>query len=60
MVVSSKVNPGLTKLHTVIGGGHKNLNNFESYHLMLDDILNSIPKNIDLSSTSIKVNHSAK
>lgn len=56
----SKVNPGLTKLHTVIGGGHKNLNNFESYHLMLDDILNSIPKNIDLSSTSIKVNHSAK
>lgn len=56
----SKVNPALTKLHTVIGGGHKNLNNYESYHLMLDDILNSAPKSIDLTSTSIKVNHSAK
>lgn len=56
----SKVYPALTKLHTVIGGGHKNLNNYESYHLMLDDILNSAPKSIDLTSTSIKVNHSAK
>ncbi|MCB0446935.1 MAG: alpha/beta fold hydrolase, partial [Gelidibacter sp.] len=27
----SQVNPKLTKLHTVIGGGHKDLNNFESY-----------------------------
>mgnify|MGYP003673236429 FL=1 len=36
----SQVSPKLTKLHTVIGGGHKNLNNFESYHTMLDDILN--------------------
>lgn len=56
----SKVNPALTKLHTVIGGGHKNLNNYKSNHLMLDDILNSAPKSIDLTSTSIKVNHSAK
>ena len=56
----SKINPNLTKLHTVIGGGHKNLNNFESYHKMLDDILNSEPKSIDLSTTSINVIHTSK
>ena len=56
----SQVNAKLTKLHTVIGGGHKNLNNFESYHKMLDDILNSEPKEIDLETTSINVIHSAK
>ena len=56
----SQVNAKLTKLYTVIGGGHKNLNNFESYHKMLDDILNSEPKTIDLETTSINVIHSAK
>jgi pimeloyl-ACP methyl ester carboxylesterase len=56
----SKVNPKLTKLHTVIGGGHKNLNNFESYHSMLDDILNKTPKTIDLQTTTINVIHSSK
>jgi len=56
----SKINPKLTKLYTVIGGGHKNLNNFESYHQMLDDILNSKPKDIDLKTTSIHVIHSPK
>lgn len=56
----SKVNPKLTKLHTVIGGGHKDLNNFESYHSMLDDIINSSPKTIDLKTTSINVIHSSK
>ena len=56
----SQINPKLTKLHTVIGGGHKNLNNFESYHGMLDDILNLKPKPIDLKTTSIHVIHSSK
>ncbi len=56
----SKVNPKLTKLHAVIGGGHKNLNNFESYHQMLEDILTTEPKTIDLSTTSINVIHSSK
>jgi pimeloyl-ACP methyl ester carboxylesterase len=56
----SQMNPQLTKLHTVIQGGHKNLNNFESYHSMLDDILNSEPKTIDLETTSIHVIHSSK
>ena len=56
----SKIKPKLTKLHTVIGGGHKNLNNFESYHEMIHDILNSKTKRIDLSTTSINVIHSSK
>tara|TARA_R110002049_G_scaffold99113_4_gene241666 strand:+ start:461 stop:1339 length:879 start_codon:yes stop_codon:yes gene_type:complete len=56
----SKVSPKLTKLHSVIGGGHKNLNNFESYHKMIHEILNSKPQDIDLSTTSIHVKHSSK
>jgi len=56
----SKVNPKLTKLHSVIGGGHKNLNNFESYHKMIHEILNNKPQSIDLSTTSIHVKHSSK
>lgn len=56
----SQVNPKLTKLHTIIGGGHKNLNNFESYNSMLDDIINKEPKHIDLKTTSINVIHSSK
>ncbi|GAA4269379.1 alpha/beta hydrolase [Hyunsoonleella aestuarii] len=56
----SKVNPKRTKLHTVIGGGHKNLNNFESYHEMIHDILNLNPEPIDLTTTSIHVKHSSK
>lgn len=56
----SKVNPKRTKLHAVIGGGHKNLNNFESYHKMIHEILNTKPQDIDLSTTSIHVKHSSK
>lgn len=56
----AKIKPKLTKLHTVIGGGHKNLNNFESYHKMIRDILNTTPQDIDLSTTSIHVKHSSK
>ena len=56
----SQINPKLTRLHTVIGGGHKNLNNYEAYHKMLGEIVNSQPKTIDLSTTSINVIHSTK
>lgn len=56
----SKVKPKLTKLYTVIGGGHKNLNNFESYHKMLTEILHSTPKDVDLEGTSFKVIHNTK
>ena len=56
----SQVNPKLTRLYTIIGGGHKNLNNYESYHRILGEIVNSKPKEIDLSTTSIHVVHSSK
>lgn len=56
----SKIKPKLTRLYPVIGGGHKNLNNFESYHKMLGEIINFEDREIDLETTSIGVVHSAK
>ena len=54
----SQIKPKITRLYTVIGGGHKNLNNFESYHKMLGEIINSVPKEVNLEGSSINVNHS--
>jgi pimeloyl-ACP methyl ester carboxylesterase len=48
----SKIKPGLTTLHTVIGGGHKNLNNFEAYHQMLSQIVNSKSAAVNLEGSS--------
>ena len=56
----SKIKPQLTTLYTVIGGGHKNLNTFESYHKMLNEIIVSRPLKVNLEGTSIDVQHSAK
>lgn len=56
----SQIKPKITRLYTVIGGGHKNLNNFESYHKMLGEIINSVPKTINLENSSINVNHSSR
>ena len=56
----SKINPSRTRLWPVIDGGHKNLNNFESYHDMLKQIINFEDEKIDLSTTSFRVKHSAK
>jgi len=56
----SKINPKRTRLYTVIDGGHKNLNNFESYHKMLDEILNSTPVEQNLENSSFKVIHNTK
>ncbi len=56
----SKIKPEITKLHTVIGGGHKNLNNFKSYHEMLEGILNSAPSKVTIEGSSYKVKHSYK
>ncbi|WP_313819520.1 alpha/beta fold hydrolase [uncultured Allomuricauda sp.] len=56
----SKIKPELTKLYTVIGGGHKDLNNFESYHKMLSEIIHSRPKKFDLDGSSINVIHTSK
>jgi len=48
----SKIKPKLTRLYTVIGGGHKDLTNFESYHRMLGEIINSKRRKINLNTTS--------
>jgi pimeloyl-ACP methyl ester carboxylesterase len=56
----SKIRPSQTTLYTVIGGGHKNLNTFESYHKMLNDIITNKPKKINLEGSSINVIHSAR
>ena len=56
----SQVNAKLTRLHPIIEGGHKNLNNFETYHKILSEIIKSKAEKIDLSTTSIGVKHSSK
>lgn len=56
----SKIKPKLTTLHSIIGGGHKNLNTFEYYHKVLDEIIRSKPKKINLEGSSIHVKHSSK
>ncbi len=56
----SRINPKTTTLHSVIGGGHKNLNTFESYHKMLSEIITSKPKKVNLEGSSIHVKHSSK
>ena len=56
----SQINANRTRLHPIIGGGHKNLNNFESYHKILTEIIKSKPKEIDLSTTSIGVKHASR
>jgi len=35
----SKINPKLTRLYPIIGGGHKNSHNFEGYHRALKEIV---------------------
>lgn len=56
----SKIKPKLTTLHSIIGGGHKNLNTFEYYHKVLTEIITSKPIKIDLEGSSMKVMHSSK
>ena len=56
----SKIQPKLTTLHTIIGGGHKNLNTFESYHKILTEIITTRPKEVNLEGSSINVRHSTK
>ena len=50
----SKMKPNLTKLFPIIGGGHKDLHNFESYHKTLKEILVAEEESeFDRSKTSI-------
>ncbi len=53
-ILLSKMKPNLTKLFPIIGGGHKDLHNFESYHKTLHEILtNKEELEIDRDKTSI-------
>ena len=56
----SKIKPKTTRLYTVIGGGHKNLNTFTAYHKMLSEIIRSTPKVVNLEGSSIHVKHASK
>ena len=56
----SKIKPKLTTLHSIIGGGHKNLNTFEFYHKVLRNIITSKPEKVNLEGSSINVKHSSK
>lgn len=56
----SGIKPNTTRLYPIIGGGHKNMNTFESYHKVLEEIILGEEKLIDLSTTSIGVKHSYK
>ena len=56
----SRKNSENSRLYPIIEGGHKNLNNFESYHTVLAEILLNHKTEIDLSKTSINVQHSKK
>ena len=56
----SQIKPKITRLYPVLGGGHKNLNTFESYHKMLGEIINTQDSEIDLTTTSIGVKHSSR
>lgn len=50
----SQLKPDSTKLYPIIGGGHKDLHNFESYHRALGEILTSEGRvAVDRQKTSI-------
>jgi len=60
-VLLSKIKPNITRLYSVIGGGHNNLNTYEEYHRMLEEIINSkLPKAIDASETSLSFTRGKK
>ena len=55
----SKINPKRTRLYPIIGGGHKNLHNFEGYHRALKEILHSKQiQDVDREQTSINFKRS--
>ncbi|NNK75114.1 MAG: alpha/beta hydrolase, partial [Maribacter sp.] len=56
----SKIKPESTRLYTIIGGGHKNLNTFPEYHKMLTEIITTKPKEVNLEGSSINVIHTSK
>ena len=57
--LSSK-NKDLCRLYPILGGGHNNLNTFESYHEILNQILNSETPNFDRLNSSIEFKRAKK
>ena len=53
----SEIRPKNTKLYPIIGGGHKNMNTLESYHVALSRIITEDAHLVDFSTTSMKVKH---
>ena len=47
------INADTTTLHPVIGGGHNNLNTFESYHLILEQLFKGNTEVFDRDNSSI-------
>jgi uncharacterized protein len=50
----SKINPKITRLHAVIGGGHNNMHNYESYHEILSQIFMKDKLAFDREKSSIE------
>ena len=54
-------NPSLTRVYSVIGGGHNNLHTFEEYHRMLEEALHSAElKPIDPEKSSLNFSRKKK
>ena len=56
----SKINSKLSRMHSIIGGGHNNLHTFESYHEILDQILTKDKIEFDKEQSSIGFTKSRK
>ncbi|MEO9869019.1 alpha/beta hydrolase [Ekhidna sp.] len=57
----ANINPGITRLYSVIGGGHNNLHTFEEYHRMLEEALSSSElKPIDPEKSSLNFTRNRK
>ena len=57
----SKINDKKLRLYPIIGGGHNNLHNFESYHQYLDEIFHERAKEkFDISRSSLNFKHKAQ
>ncbi len=57
----AKIKPEITRLYSVIGGGHNNLHTFEEYHRMLEESLNTSDlKPIDPENSSLNFSRKGK
>ena len=57
----ASIKPELTRLYSVIGGGHNNLHTFEEYHRMLEEALSSAElKPIDPENSSLNFTRKSK